>query len=75
MERGHAAESVDSTRLSEARQNNDALLEIAMQAGLTEVEGRVIMELFLQATGNEEWLNADALKEMMRCAPPGFSPF
>ena len=47
-------------------QSNGELLELAMQAGLTDVEGQVVMELFLLATDNEEWLNADSLKEMMR---------
>ena len=41
---------------------------MALAAGLTEVEGQVVMALFLLATDNEEWLNGDALKEMMRCA-------
>lgn len=41
---------------------------MALEAGLTEVEGQVVMQLFLLATDNEKWLNADSLKEMMRCA-------
>ena len=45
---------------------------MALEAGLTEAEGEIVTGLFLQATNDEEWLNADALKEMMRCAFPSF---
>ncbi len=64
----NAEESISArlaTRSSETV-SNERFLEMALQAGLTEVEGQVVMELFLLATDNEEWLNADALKEMMR---------
>ena len=45
-----------------------------MKAGLTEAEGQVVIDLFLLATDNEEWLHADGLKEMMRCALPCSTP-
>ena len=30
-------------------------------------EGNVVIDLFMLASENEEWLHADGLKEMMRC--------
>lgn len=63
---GRGTESFRARTRDTETQSNGELLEVAIEAGLTDVEGQVVMELFLLATDNEEWLNADALKEMMR---------
>ena len=52
----------------------EELLNEAVAAGLSSFEGNVVIDLFMLASDNEEWLHADGLKEMMRCTLPLLVP-